>query len=260
MLELQQQVRNNSDELQDYLRELGGWVTQMKKNESKSANFEAPRSVEELKRKNQPKEALLQNEIQVSEKKMKKVVQKPPSPPTSRKEDKISASNYDAWSKFDVEKALDDINKNEKLQDSELSDMDADMRLQRAVVEKDRGNECFKAGKYNKAIHCYTRGMQCDPKNAILPANRAMAYLKTESWRRADADCSLALSLDDGYVKAYQRRATARKNLKDYAKALEDLNHVLLLEPNNKQAKSEIGELALLKAEQERPKPLKENL
>ena len=56
--------------------------------------------------------------------------------------------------------------------------------------------------------------MQCDPKNAILPANRAMAYLKTENWRPADADCSLALSLDDSYVKAYQRRATARKNLK----------------------------------------------
>ena len=101
--------------------------------------------------------------------------------------------------------------------------------------------------------------MQCDPKNAILPANRAMAYLKTESWRQADTDCSLALLLDDGYVKAYQRRAMARKNLKDYAKALEDLNHVLLLEPNNKQAKSEIGELSLLKAEKERPKPLKEN-
>ena len=101
--------------------------------------------------------------------------------------------------------------------------------------------------------------MQCDPKNAILPANRAMAYLKTESWRRAAADCSLALSLDDGYVKAYQRRATARKNLKDYAKALEDLNHVLLLEPNNKQTKSEVGELALLEVEKERPKPPKEN-
>ena len=101
--------------------------------------------------------------------------------------------------------------------------------------------------------------MQCDPKNPILPANRAMAYLKTESWRQAETDCSLALSLDDAYVKAYQRRATARKNLKDYAKALEDLNHVLLLEPNNKQAKSEIGELALLEAEKERLKPVKEN-
>ena len=46
--------------------------------------------------------------------------------------------------KNDVEKDLDDIDKDEKLQDSELMDMDADMRLQRAVVEKDRGNECFK--------------------------------------------------------------------------------------------------------------------
>ena len=103
--------------------------------------------------------------------------------------------------------------------------------------------------------------MQWDRKNAILLANRAMAYLKTESWRQADTDCSLALSLDDGYVKAYQRRATARKNLKDYAKALEDLNCVLLLEPNNKKAKSDIGELALLEleAEKERPKPVKES-
>merc|ERR1712008_362859 len=84
MLELQQQVRNNSDELQDYLRELGGWVTQMekkdeqlkkKKTESKSVNFEAPRSVEELKRKSQPKEALLQNK---KKKKKKKNPQKKP--------------------------------------------------------------------------------------------------------------------------------------------------------------------------------------
>ena len=42
------------------------------------------------------------------------------------------------------EKDLDDIDKDEKLQDSELMDMDADMRLQRAVVEKDMGNKCFK--------------------------------------------------------------------------------------------------------------------
>ena len=44
--------------------------------------------------------------------------------------------------KNDVEKDLDDIDKSEKLQDSEL--MDADMRLQGAVVEKDRKNDSFK--------------------------------------------------------------------------------------------------------------------
>ena len=45
---------------------------------------------------------------------------------------------------FDVEKALDVIDKNEKLQDSELSDMDTDVRLQRSVEQKDSGNEYFK--------------------------------------------------------------------------------------------------------------------
>ena len=46
----------------------------------------------------------------------------------------------------DVEKDLANIDndKDEKLQDSELMDMDADMRLQRAVVEKDRKNDSFK--------------------------------------------------------------------------------------------------------------------
>ena len=101
----------------------------------------------------------------------------------------------------------------------------------------------FQNGKYSEAIQCYTRGMQCDPKNAILPANRAMAYLKLEEWKLAEYDCSLALSIDDKYVKAYQRRGTARKYLKFFQKAVEDFEHVLLLESNNSQAKKDLEEL-----------------
>mgnify|MGYP001360753543 CR=1 FL=1 len=44
----------------------------------------------------------------------------------------------------DVEKDLANIDKDEKLQDSELMDMDADISLPRAVVEKDRKNDSFK--------------------------------------------------------------------------------------------------------------------
>ena len=46
--------------------------------------------------------------------------------------------------KNDGEKDLDDIDKSEKLQDSELMDMDADIRLQRAVVEKGRKKDSDK--------------------------------------------------------------------------------------------------------------------
>ena len=43
-----------------------------------------------------------------------------------------------------------------------------------------QGNQYFKEKKYNEAIECYTRGIECDSSNALLPANRAMALLKQE--------------------------------------------------------------------------------
>ena len=44
-----------------------------------------------------------------------------------------------------------------------------------------------------EAIESYTRAMQCDPKSAILPANRAMAYLKVKEWSMAEADTTLSI-------------------------------------------------------------------
>jgi len=117
------------------------------------------------------------------------------------------------------------------------------IQKQEASAEKDRGNEHFKAGRYDQAIESYTRGIKADPTNAILPANRAMALLKKGRHKEAEADCTLAVSLDPTYVKAYQRRATARASLKDFAGAVKDFEKVLTLEPSNKQAKAEVCRL-----------------
>ena len=43
-----------------------------------------------------------------------------------------------------------------------------------------------------------------------LLSNRAMALLKLGRYDSANADASVALSLDPTYTKAYLRRATAR--------------------------------------------------
>ena len=102
LVELQQQVRNNSDELQDFLRDLGSWTKQMeikdeqltkkKTSSSKSSKPEPPRSVDELKRK-----PAVENDS--TEKKCKFLE------PSVKK----ATSDYDAWSKYDVEKALTEI-------------------------------------------------------------------------------------------------------------------------------------------------------
>lgn len=45
-----------------------------------------------------------------------------------------------------------------------------------------QGNAYFKEGKYEAAVECYTKGMEADITNVLLPANRAMAYLKLERY------------------------------------------------------------------------------
>ena len=46
--------------------------------------------------------------------------------------------------------------------------------------------------------------MALDPKNAVLPANRAMALLKKEQYGAAEGDCTLALAIDRTYTKVYE--------------------------------------------------------
>lgn len=46
-----------------------------------------------------------------------------------------------------------------------------------------------------------------------------MAHLKLAAYAAAEADCSLALELDPTYTKAYHRRGTARRHLKQYLAA-----------------------------------------
>lgn len=43
-----------------------------------------------------------------------------------------------------------------------------------------QGNAYFKEGKYEAAVECYSQGMEADGMNILLPANRAMAFLKLQ--------------------------------------------------------------------------------
>ena len=44
-------------------------------------------------------------------------------------------------------------------------------------------------------------------------------------FREAEDDCTEALNLDDRYIKAYSRRATARKELGKFKEATEGILH-----------------------------------
>ncbi|KAK6911654.1 RNA-polymerase II-associated protein 3-like, C-terminal domain [Dillenia turbinata] len=112
-----------------------------------------------------------------------------------------------------------------------------------AASEKELGNEYFKQKKFKEAIDCYSRSIALSP-TAVTYANRAMAYLKIK--KEAEEDCTEALNLDDRYIKAYSRRATARKELGKLKAAIEDSEFALRLEPHNQEIKKQHAEVKSL--------------
>ena len=76
--------------------------------------------------------------------------------------------------------------------------------------EKVKGNESFRLGENEEAVLCYSRSLAYHDGTAAVWANRAMAYIRLELFDLAEMDCSMALSLDATYVKAYSRRGLVR--------------------------------------------------
>ncbi|XP_067684913.1 RNA polymerase II-associated protein 3-like isoform X2 [Haliotis asinina] len=154
---------------------------------------------------------------------------------------KISGYDYHSWDKFDVNKAIEEVDR-ERESSSEY-ETDEEWNTERkylAEEEKEKGNEFFRRGEYNHAIEHYSRGQQLDPANPFLPANRAMALIKQKKFAAAEVDATTAISLDPMYIKAYMRRASALVGLSKFEEARTDYQRILNLDPQNKLAKAEL--------------------
>ena len=114
-------------------------------------------------------------------------------------------------------------------------------RLRNLTKTKEKGNNAFKAGRWDEAIQSYTECLKFDPElkafNAQLYCNRAAAQMKKRSFKAACQDCSYAIHLDSTYIKAYQRRAICYEELDDLQKALSDLQTVRTLLSNSRKVR-----------------------
>ncbi|CAL8242394.1 unnamed protein product [Merluccius merluccius] len=237
-IELQLQMRQNADDLHNFMREMDSWETDMKKKDQEL------RSGEEVQRTLPP--------VRNKDFKKKRRKAKPPAAEGRMNADepkdarRIQSYDYRAWDKFDVDKALSAVDKEESPvegsdSDSEDAAVSADRGL--ALSEKEKGNALFKEGKYDDAVECYTRGMSADPYNPILPTNRAACFYRLKKFSVAESDCNLAIALDSNYFKAFARRGAARVALEKYNLALEDYETVLKLDPGNVDAETEVKKI-----------------
>ncbi|KAL0335115.1 UNVERIFIED_CONTAM: Outer envelope protein 64, mitochondrial [Sesamum radiatum] len=106
-----------------------------------------------------------------------------------------------------------------------------------AELLKEKGNAAYKGKQWNKAVSYYTEAIKLNDANATFYSNRQLLIWSWDGcFQQAEEDCSMAISLDKKYVKAYLRRGTARESLLFYREALQDFKHALVLEPQNKVA------------------------
>ena len=179
---------------------------------------------------------------------------------------------FNRWDAFDVEGEVAKLEENPAKDAQDEADMPAAEGLppdltaamlakmpaveveRRAVNEKNKGNEAYKANEYRTAISHYTYSLRLQQNNAVVYANRGMCYLKLKNYRQCLADCTAAIQIDDSYTKAYLRRGIAHRRLSQSSQALKDLDIVLHREPHNAEA-TEHRRCALIeleKAERER--------
>ncbi|RZC41796.1 mitochondrial import receptor subunit TOM70 [Asbolus verrucosus] len=107
--------------------------------------------------------------------------------------------------------------------------------LERAQQYKTEGNDMFKKGKYDEAIHFYNKAIEtcpdeCKIELATYYQNRAAAYENLKKWSSVIADCTKAIELNSKYEKALMRRAKAEEIVKDWENCLDDVTCVCLLQ------------------------------
>ena len=81
------------------------------------------------------------------------------------------------------------------------------------------------------AIKDFTKAMELNSDNLILPFNRGTAYIQTSDWKKAKADFDKVLSIRPDYVNAWLNRGIVLLNMKKYDEALADFNEGLRLNP-----------------------------
>ncbi|XP_049330178.1 RNA polymerase II-associated protein 3 [Astyanax mexicanus] len=234
-IELQMQMRQNSEDLQNFMRELETWEVDIKKKDEELRTG----SVTESQKTLPP----VRNKDYKKKRRVKGKVPDKNSQEEQKPVQRIKSYDYQSWEKFDVDKALETVDKEESPEsnDSDSEEVQVDRDL--AMKEKEKGNQFFKDGKYDEAIECYTRGMSADPYNPVLPTNRAASFFRLKKYAVAESDCNLAIALDSKYIKAYARRGAARFALNNHQGALEDYEMVLKLDPENLDAQNEIKKL-----------------
>lgn len=174
---------------------------------------------------------------------------------------KKTATDYEKWDYFtDSEDEFEKLEQDAKPvlpeHDPNFRALKADLdqrnhnrkqRSKEANELKLKANKLMKEGKHAAAVQAYSEAIDIFRQNKFLWSNRALAYIKLGKFKEAEDDCTKMLEyaelLEDGYekdkdlnFKFFARRSMAYVGLKQFDRALNDIENALKLIPDDKSA------------------------
>ena len=169
VLEVQQQVKNNAADLNDYLRDLDSWTKQMETKDEQLKQAKKNKKTQNNSSQNTSSSKSNSKDVkEVLNRELKKESSTPPKKPkkeivisNSKPSKSVKPRDYSEWDKFDVDAACEEAEESSDDDEEDLNEQEEiedEMKKVEAVAEKERGNDLFKKGEYDKAIERYTRG------------------------------------------------------------------------------------------------------
>lgn len=120
------------------------------------------------------------------------------------------------------------------------TESEQDERKIKADSFNESGNKLVKLRDYKNAVLQYTYAIDTYSEDPKYFTNRALCFLRLESYNECIEDCNRAIELDKLNIKAYYRRMQANESLSFNTQALKDCTTVLMIDSKNRDAKTSL--------------------
>ena len=184
---------------------------------------------------------------------------------SSKKEKKGKTKKKEEDQKSDVEKGLAEpkpkpptVEIAEELPDVDettVGNLSEQERKDYAAKLKAAGNTAYGSKDYNRAIELYGKAILCKP-DPIFYSNRAACYNALGQWEKVIEDTTAAITLDNEYVKALNRRANAYEHMEKYSEALLDFTASCIIDGFRNESSAQAVERLLKKVAEAKGKAI----
>ncbi|KAL2495446.1 Octicosapeptide/Phox/Bem1p domain-containing protein [Forsythia ovata] len=130
-------------------------------------------------------------------------------------------------------------------------ELDSSIFLKRAHEHKEEGNRRFQAKDYVGALQQYDNALKLTPKmhpdRAVFHSNRAacLMQMKPIDYETVISECTMALQVQPRFVRALLRRARAFEAIGKYEMAMQDVQALLITDPNHQDVLEIAGRLRM---------------